>query len=92
MAFFAQVLLHRGDRAAEDERRVKAVLILANPVHALNLLKSYQQWSDRPTGAEPGGGQPGGLVELRRVLPSTYTSTACRVRRRRIARVEATAH
>ena len=34
MAFFAAALLHLGDTGTEDERRVKAVLILANPVHA----------------------------------------------------------
>ena len=44
VAFFAQVLAHLGDPSSEDERRVKAILILANPVHALNLLKSYQAW------------------------------------------------
>jgi hypothetical protein len=44
VAFFAQVLAHLGDTGGEDERRVRAVLILANPVQALNLLKSYQQW------------------------------------------------
>ena len=37
-------LAHLGDQSSEDERRVKAILILANPVHALNLLKSYQAW------------------------------------------------
>ena len=51
VAFFAAALAHLGDPGSEDERRVKAVLILANPVHALNLLKSYQAWvtTARPT-------------------------------------------
>ena len=35
VAFFAQVLAHLGDQSSQDERRVKAILILANPVHAL---------------------------------------------------------
>ena len=34
VAFFAAALAHLGDAGSEDERRVKAVLILANPVHA----------------------------------------------------------
>ena len=35
VAFFAAALAHLGDTTSEDERRVKAVLILTNPVHAL---------------------------------------------------------
>ena len=38
------VLAHLGDTSSEDERRVKAVLVLANPVTALELLRTYQQW------------------------------------------------
>ena len=37
VAFFAQVLAHLGDQSSQDERRVKAILILANPVHAKSL-------------------------------------------------------
>jgi hypothetical protein len=41
VAFFAQVLAHLGDTGSQDERRVRAVLILANPVQALNLHKAF---------------------------------------------------
>jgi len=34
-----------------DERRVKAVLILAHPAHACQLLAAYAQWRDRPAEA-----------------------------------------
>jgi hypothetical protein len=44
VAFFATVLLHLGDVSTDDERRVKAVLILANPVTAVELLRSYREW------------------------------------------------
>jgi hypothetical protein len=44
VAFFAIVLLHLGDTSNEDERRVKAILILANPVTAVELLAAYRQW------------------------------------------------
>ena len=53
VAFFAMVLLHLGDTGSEDERRVKAVLILANPVHALHLLKAYQAWLASSTTDDP---------------------------------------
>ncbi len=44
VAYFAEALLHLGDTGTLDERRVKAILILANPVHAVNLLKAYRRW------------------------------------------------
>jgi hypothetical protein len=44
VAFFARLLLHLGDTGGEDERRVKAILVLANPVHAVDLLHRYQAW------------------------------------------------
>ena len=53
VAFFAQVLDDLGDTSSRDERRVTAILILANPVHALNLLKAYQEWvSTSSTGVD----------------------------------------
>jgi hypothetical protein len=54
VAFFARMLGHLGDTASEDERRVNAVLILANPVHAVELLTTYQRWlTTGGTGEEP---------------------------------------
>jgi Domain of unknown function (DUF222) len=44
VAYFAQVLQDLGDTGSLDRRRVKAVLILANPVHAVDLVRAYQQW------------------------------------------------
>jgi Domain of unknown function (DUF222) len=44
VAFFARALLHLGETTVEDERRVKAILVLANPVHAMSLLKAYAAW------------------------------------------------
>ena len=52
VAFFAQVLLHLGDTSSHDERRVKAILILANPVQAVSLLRSYQEWIARQTNSQ----------------------------------------
>lgn len=42
------VLGAMGDDSGEDERRVKAVLLLTDPVHALELLAAYRVWKDRP--------------------------------------------
>ena len=42
VAYFAQTLLAMGDTSCLDVRRVKALLILSNPAHALRLLKAYQ--------------------------------------------------
>ena len=49
VAFFAQLLLHLGDTSSEDERRVKAILILANPVQAVDLLTTYQALARPPS-------------------------------------------
>jgi hypothetical protein len=53
VAFFATALAHLGDTSSQDDRRVKAVLILTNPAHALRLLQDYRAWitsqpADRP--------------------------------------------
>ncbi len=47
VAFFATVLAHLGDTGSEDERRVRAVLVLANPVAALDLLQASPGWPVR---------------------------------------------
>ena len=75
VAFFATVLAHLGDTTGEDERRVKAVLVLANPVAAVDLVKAYRAWlaaqtagprtdSDQPTPAPASG------IDWSRFLPS----------------------
>ncbi len=44
VAYFATLLAHLGDSESEDTRRVKAILILANPPAALDLLEDYRHW------------------------------------------------
>jgi hypothetical protein len=48
VAFFAEALRHLGDESSLDERRVKAILILANPAQAVQLLQAFAAWKDRP--------------------------------------------
>ena len=52
----ARILLELGDPGNDDERRVKAVLILTNPKHACELLEHYAAWlhrSDDPAIPDP---------------------------------------
>lgn len=44
---FARILLELGDTGTEDERRVKAVLILTNPKTACELLEQHAAWQHR---------------------------------------------
>jgi hypothetical protein len=44
VAYLAQALADLGDPTGLDERRVKAVLILANPTQAVHLLRAYTTW------------------------------------------------
>jgi hypothetical protein len=44
---FARILLELGDTGTEDERRVKAVLILTNPKVACELLEQHTAWQHR---------------------------------------------
>ena len=44
VAYLAQALLDFGDTTSLDERRVKAVLILANPTQAVQVLRAYATW------------------------------------------------
>jgi hypothetical protein len=41
VAYFAQVLMAMGDISSLDQRRVKAVLIMANPVQAVRILQAH---------------------------------------------------
>ena len=49
VAHLAQALLDFGDTTTLDERRVKAVLILANPTQAVHLLRAYATWRGQQT-------------------------------------------
>jgi hypothetical protein len=53
VAYLAQALLDFGDTATLDERRVKAVLILANPTQAVHLLRAYATWRAGQLDAQP---------------------------------------
>ena len=56
VAYLARVLLAMGDTTTLDQRRVKAVLILANPVQAVKILTAHQQWhhtNTQPARADP---------------------------------------
>ncbi len=53
IAYVAQALAAMGDTDSEDERRVKAVLLLANPTQAVELLAAYAAHRAR-TGADTG--------------------------------------
>jgi hypothetical protein len=46
VAYLAHLLEQLGDTSSLDERRVKAIAILANPAHALALINNYQTWLD----------------------------------------------
>ena len=48
VTWFADALAALGDDSGVDERRVKAILILANPHQALDLMTAFAAWKDRP--------------------------------------------
>jgi hypothetical protein len=53
VAWFADALQALGDDSSLDQRRVKAILILANPHQAIELMAAFAAWKDRP--ADPPG-------------------------------------
>jgi hypothetical protein len=56
VAYLAQALADLGDSDGLDERRVKAVLILANPTQAVHLLRGYATWrAHQPSRTDDGG-------------------------------------
>jgi hypothetical protein len=48
VAYLADALAALGDPGTVDERRVKAVLVMANPTQAVRLLRAYAAWRARP--------------------------------------------
>ena len=48
VAHLARILADLGDTDPEDERRVKAVLVLTDPQRAVELMTAYAAWRDRP--------------------------------------------
>jgi hypothetical protein len=48
VAFLTEALRQLGDQSPADQLRVKAILILANPAPAVELLAAYAAWKDRP--------------------------------------------
>ena len=48
VTWFADALQALGDDSCVDDRRVKAILILANPAQAMELMAAFQGWKDRP--------------------------------------------
>jgi hypothetical protein len=74
VAYLAEALLELGDEGTLDERRVKAVLILANPTHAVQLLQAYAEWRKGQAASDSGAGatktpQPPSTQEL---LPAVW--------------------
>jgi hypothetical protein len=53
VAWFASVLEALGDERSVDERRVAAVALLADPPAALELMRRFQQWRERPADPAP---------------------------------------
>jgi hypothetical protein len=51
--YVADALAAMGDTDDNDHRRVKAILLLANPAKAVELLAAYQRWRDQPTDPAP---------------------------------------
>jgi hypothetical protein len=52
VAYLARALLALGDTSSLDDRRVKAVLIMANPAQAVQILRAYGQLRDRMLSAD----------------------------------------
>ncbi len=89
VAYLAQALLDFGDTTTLDERRVKAVLILANPTQAVHVLRAYATWraSQTPSAGDPRPTMQPGIASstepssptrptVSRLLPPIRNSTA----------------
>jgi hypothetical protein len=53
VAYLAEALAALGDPGTVDQRRVRAVLFLANPAAAMQLLRAYAAWRANPDHDEP---------------------------------------
>ena len=53
VAYIAQALLTMGDTSNLDTRRVKALLIMANPTQAVKILQAYANWQHQPAATNP---------------------------------------
>jgi hypothetical protein len=74
IAFYAAILAALGDVDTEDRRRAKAVLILAKPPQALQLLQAFAR--HRATTDDTGNGDGETVPTTTRRTPSTSTTPA----------------
>ena len=88
LARIAQILADLGDTDTLDRRRVKALLVLARPDVAADLVAAYQAWRDRPAdpdipeAAPPASQQPQRTgprpqVDWSRLLPAVTVFVHC---------------
>jgi hypothetical protein len=70
VAYLAQVLLSMGDTTTLDQRRVKAVLIMANPAQAMQILTAYAAWQRTNTDREATDAGSGVPTEPQRFDPT----------------------
>ena len=63
----ADALAALGDTDDNDRRRVEAVLLLANPAQAVELLAAFRQWQEGPS---EDGDAPGSEVDWSSLLPA----------------------
>jgi len=91
VAHVAEALLALGDPSTLDERRVKAVLILANPTHAVEVLEAYAARRAGVTaGSNDADGSTGEAVDPGTLLPAVrlFVHVAEGMSDRGVARVE----
>jgi hypothetical protein len=74
VAYVAEALTAFGDADGLDARRVKAILLLANPAQAAELLAAYAEWKDRPAdpdepATEPDRTGPKPEIDWSKLLP-----------------------
>src|SRR5680860_1353572 len=80
LAFLARALQAMGDTSCLDHRRVKAVLIMANPAQAVKILAAYAAWQRgevRPDGSSPepqrfDPAQAEDLLDESKLLPTVW--------------------
>jgi hypothetical protein len=80
VAYLADALAALGDRGSLDDRRVKAVLVMANPTRAVELLRAYAAW--------PATGAPQEPIEESTLLPAVVLYVHLAHQGRGVTRVE----